>query len=557
MKPKTKLIVLVLAALAVLGYAVFRPANAKPYETFTLFMDHVYGPGQWSDQGYEESSGGLTVKGLKVTLPSGQTEDRPGDLNIDSIFIKKLLPKDRLEKILPLADWQGQPGTALAGIIRLKGLSGRKNRPEGDIEIKIGEMDLEGLNFSGNAPPELAGLETDAFLKYMAVLKVKSLKAAGLKMDFQGREVPIQGRLSLAALEETDLQPFKSVGALKLTDLQSRLTDIEGRNHSLNLAGFSLKGLDIADYLGKVMAGLAAARDNPEGAEDLIAGQFTLADLFVSPVSLEETALTGLELDLGGLASIKLAEFKAAGSYRTGEIPVSAKSWLKGLEINLSGDPQAEKDTPGRDIYDLIQLLGRNAFALEAETESAYEPKTGQSIIRLNRLAVKDLFDLSLSQTWGGLTRDRLEKFKKVPLNALFLAALNPSDLLGDASFNAFNLKYTDRGLVDLVFDLKAREEGLTGAQLKQKTLAETEMGLTIVGTLYLKNIGDLSRPLLDFLKSPQSLEIDLQAAPPLNFNVVQSLGATPLAILDALNITVSANGQAGSPLRFTTSPGK
>jgi hypothetical protein len=571
-------------------------------------MDHTYGPGQWSAQGYEESSGGLTVKSLKVTLPPGRTEGQPGDLNIDSIFIKKLLPKNRLEEILPLADWRNQPGTALAEAVQLKGLSGRENRPEGDIEIKIEEMDLAGLklaqsaagapagadgflkalrldslsyknfhlavksqdaeataavdsaafgglSFGGDAPalPELAGLETYAFLKYMAALSLKSLKATGLKIDFQGRapEAPLQGHLSLASLEETDLQPFKSVGAFKLTGLQSSLTDGQGQNYSLNLAGFSLKGLDITDYLGKIMAGLAAVRDNPERADDLITGQFTLADLFVSPVSLEETALTGLELDLAGLASVKLAEMKATGPYRTGEIPASAKSWLKGLEINLSGDPQAEKGTPGRDIHDLSQVLGRNAFTLEAETETAYEAKTGQFTTKLNRLATKDLFDLSLSQTWGGLTKDRLEKFKNIPLNALFLAALNPGDLLGDASFNAFNLKYIDRGLVDLVFDLKAKEEGLTGAQLKQRTMAETEMGLAVVGTLYLKNIGDLSRPLLDFLKSPQSLEIDLKAVPPLNFAAAKELGAAPLAVLDALNITVSANGQAGSPLRF------
>ncbi|MDR2726266.1 MAG: hypothetical protein LBC90_09475 [Candidatus Adiutrix sp.] len=611
MKSKTPLLILALAALTVLVFACSRP-TADPFETFTLALDRLVGPGQWSAQSHEVSSGDLTVKGLKIKLPpEAGWDEGASDLTMGSVVISKILPKSKLENILALADWRGQPETALAGAVRLKDLRLGGTRPGDEVEIKFEGLDMEGLKLAPAAPGAPAG--KDGFLKALrlgslnyrnlrfafrgreaeavvtvdsaafrdlslgedipdllkntlgdyvpakevAGLNFSSLKASGLKMDFIGwaPELPLKGDLSLAALEETDLKAFKSVGYIKLTDLKSSLTINEGRVFSLNLAGYSLKGLDAADYLDKIMAGLAAMKDDPE-ATQAIADQFTLADFFVSPIALEEAALTGLEMDLPGLALIKLAELKAAGPYRIGEIPASAKTQLKGLEINLSGDPKAGKDTPARDIHEFSQLLGRNTFSLEAEAESAYEAGTGRLTARLNRLAASGLFEMSFSQTWGGLTMDRLEKFKKIPLNALYLAALNPGELLGEASFNALNLKYTDRGLVDLAFDLSARKAGETGETLKQRNMAEMGLMLAIMGARYLKNIEDLSRPLLDFLKTPQSLEIDLKAEPPLSFAVIQALEADPMAIMDSLNITFSANGQAGSPLKFVTGPG-
>ena len=615
-KTKAPLLILALAALAAMLYVVNRPAATDPYESFTLAMDRLYGPGQWSAQGHEGSSGGLTVKGLKLPLSLGSGDDaQPLILNADSVFIKKLPPKSQMEKLVSLANWQGQPETLLAELLRFQGLrvqGGGDFKTKMEIEelnlesmklaqagssgpageagfwkaFRLGAVDyknlnitvkapeaeasavvesaaFEGLGFGGDMPRGLvslleSGLDPTGDLKVLGGLNFKSLKAAGLKMDFQGLapEAEFQAGLSLDALEETNVQAFKSVGALKLTGFKSRLTDDEGQVISLNLAEFSLRGLEAADYLTKLLAGLAEVKDSPESAQILLAGQFTLADFFVSPISLEEMTLTGLDLDFAGLATIKLAEMKAVGPYQAGEIPASVKSWMRGLEINLPGDPQAGPDTPGRDIYELSQKLGRNAFSLEAEVEGAYEAGKGLWTTRLNRFSVRDLFDLSLGISWGGLTLNRLEKFKQTPLSALYLAALNPGDLLGDSSFEAFNLKYTDQGLVDLIFNLKAAEEDgrITGAELKDRTIAQAGLMLMIGGAQYLKNVEALSRPLLNFLKAPGSLEIDLKPAQPLTFlNAASTLGGEPLAILDALNITISANGEAGSPLRFVT----
>ena len=623
MKHKTYLIILALAVLAVLAYVVSGPRNdAAPYESFSLVMDRLSGPGQWSAQSHEESASGLTVKGLAFpasysfisrTFPASasliirtEEEGREGQVILDSLFIKKLPPKSRLEKLLDLTDWQGQPETDLFRSARLQGFHWRESRAKG-AEMKIEELDLgglklakaapeapageagfwkalrlaslshknfrlvvnedepeveislavgsaayEGLSFDGDVP-EAARPGPSGRTSPWAALSAKSLKAEGLALDFLGRdpEAPVKINLSLAGLEETGLAAFKAVNALKLTDFQARLSSGQGQEFSLGLAGFSLSGLDLADYLGRLLAGLAEAQNNPDGAESLLASQFTLADFFVSPVSLKEATLTGLEMDLAGLASVKVAEIKSVGPYLAGEIPAAAKSWIKGLEINLSGDPQAEPGSPGRDIHEFSRMLGRKDFSVEAETDSSYETGTGR-FTAPGRLSVSELFDLSFSQTWGGLNGDRLEKFKKIPLGALYLAALNPDDLWGETSINAFNLKYTDLGLLDAIFNFQAQAEGgVTGVELKERTIAETGLMLAIIGARYVKNTEDLSRPILDFLKTPQSLEIDVKAEPPLTFDGLKALGSEPSVILDSLNITFSANGQAGSPLRF------
>ena len=627
MKHKTYLIILAVAVLAVVAYVVSRQrTDATPYESFSLVMDSLSGPGQWSAQSHEESENGLTVKGLAFpasaslisrAFPASASlisrsdgEERDGQATLDSVFIKRLLPKNRLEKLLALTDWQGQSETDLVRSVRLQGFHWRESRAdEGEgADIKIEELDLEGLKLAKAAPDAPAGEagfwqalrlaalshknfrlavkenEPEAETAFTAVsvayeglsfdgdrpeasakpgsggpgapwaaLSAKSLKAEGLKLDFLGRapEAPVTINLSLAGFEETDLKYLKTVGALKLTDFQGRLITGQDKVFSLRLAGFSLSGLDLADYLGRLTAALAAVQDSQDAAEALILGQSTLADFFVSPLSLEEAALTGLEMDLDGLASIKAEEIKTVGPYRAGEIPASAKSWTKGLEISLPGDPQAEPGSPGRDIYEFSQLLGQTFFAVEAEADSSYEPGTGRWTTRLGRFSVSDLFGLSYSQTWSGLTPDRLEKFKKTPLAALGLT-LNPDGLWGDTSLNALNLKYTDQGLVDAIFNFQAKSEGgATGAELKERTIANAGLMLAYLSARYIKNTEDLSLPILDFLKSPRSLEIDLKAEPPLTFDGLNALNSEPSVILDSLNLTVSANGQAGSPLRF------
>ena len=615
MKSKA-LLILILAVLAVPAYMGCGPKGADPYETFVLVMDRLNGPGQWSDQGHEWSRGGLTVKGLAMNMtPEAQAALKlAGPVTIDSVLIKKPASKGQVEKLLSLTDWQNQPGISLAEAIYLTGYKARMAAAAGgeaDSEIKIEEMSLagvkldkapseapagaegflkalrldslnyknfllafkgpeaealaalesvalEGLSFDGDIPPELAALEGDAFFKRLALLNLKSFKTQGMKLDYTGLapKYPPKASQTLASLEGKDLKSLKAAGLLTLAGLKSNFTDDQGQVHDFSLDSARLRGLDAADYLGKLLAGLAQAGDSREGAEAVISGQLTLADFFVSPISLEEATLNGLDFDLAGLISVKLAEAKSTGPYRAGEVPASVKSWVKGLEISLTGDPGAKAGTPGRDIHEFIEAAGRNTFALEAENEITYEPRTGLVNHRLNRLASRDLFDLSYTLTLDGLTSDRLEKFRQIPLGVIYLAALNPSDFLGDASFNALNIKYTDHGLVDLIFKLKAQEEaGVTGEDMKQRTINETDMMVTIMGGRHLKNTKDLSRPLLDFLKKPQSLEINISAAPPLSFPVVQNLHAEPIAILDALNITFSANGETGAPLRFISSP--
>jgi hypothetical protein len=596
--------------MALMVLVLPRPVAATPYESFSLALDHLFGQDQWSAQSHESSGDGLTVKGLSAKLPL--TEGSASTLTIESVFVKNLLSSDRMKALTTITKWGSKSDLVLAEALDIKGLRRTIAGPEGEMEsltleegnlaglklvkaapeapagpagflraLRVGGVGyknlrlalkspeaeavaslesgaLEDLSFEGDLFPELAKvlddkIDPDGLYKEMAGQSFKSLKVAGLKLDFKGLapEARIQGGLSLAGLEKTDVQSFKRVGAFKLNDFQSRVTDGDGQVHTFNLNGLDLKSLDIAAYLDKIMAGLAKASDDPAAAEDIVMGQFTLADMFISAISLEEASLTGLDLGVPGLFTVKIAELGVTGPLRVGEIPASVKSRLKGLEISLSGDPQAEAGTPSRTLHELSQkMLGRKSWTLDFEADNAYD---GQGLLtgRLSNLAVKDLFALSISSTFGGLTPARLEKFKTIPLAELQQAVMDPDELLGDVSFNALNLKYTDQGLIDFILELQARESGQTAASLKRTLLAQAGAILPAFGAQYVKDSESVSRIVMDFLKAPQSLEIDLKSAPPLTSAVFQRLAADPAALLDALNITLSGNGEAAPPLKF------
>jgi hypothetical protein len=435
----------------------------------------VSGPAQWSAQGHEATSDGLTVKGLKII---GQIETEV--LALEEVFIKGLPSNSQMEKLM-----EGQPETLLAEVIRLKGIRLEETEAKNAFMVNIGEFNLEGLKLE---PATLTG----------------------------------------------------SISSFKLADLKGRLTVDEDRVFTLDLAELRFNGLEGGDYLPKALA-----------------GQPTLADFFLSPISLEEAALTGLDLDLPGLGSLKLAEMKGTGPYRAGQIPASTKSRIKGLELTFTGDPQAGRGTPERDIYEFRQQTGLSALALEAESESAYEAGTGLWTIRLSRLSAQDLFDLSLSLTLGGLASDRLEKFKTVPLTGNWG---DPGDTLGDSSFNALNLKLSNQGLADLAFNLAAEAAGApSGAAFKEMMIAQAQEDqamqmLTAAGPPYLKNPEALIRACLNFLKDPQSLEIALKPTPPLTFKAFADQSGDPSTILNALNITLSINEEAGLPLSLVDS---
>jgi hypothetical protein len=112
---------------------------------------------------------------------------------------------------------------------------------------------------------------------------------------------------------------------------------------------------------------------------------------------------------------------------------------------------------------------------------------------------------------------------------------------------------------MDLVYNQAAKEQGgnMTGAQMKEMTIAMAEPMIMGAGAEYLKNPEALSQPVREFLKTPQSLlEIDFRSTPPLTFKVVTDPGGDISTLLDALNITLSVNGQSGPPLKFVAGLG-
>ncbi|MDR3039047.1 MAG: hypothetical protein LBV21_07180, partial [Candidatus Adiutrix sp.] len=376
MKSKTPFIILGLVVLAAAAFALSRPTAGDPYETFTLALDRLAGPGQWSAQSHASGGDGLTVTGLSVTLPPATDGGRPEALTIESVLIKNGPSKSWLEKILAAGNWQNQPAAALAENVKLAGLRLQAGRAEGECEVRVEELTGAGVNlaaaaqgapagpagflkalrigslgyknlqftlkageaeavstvvaltaeelaFDGETAPELAVFDPSGLLTALGGLSAKSLKAEGLGLNFIGRaeESKVTSNLSIASVEHKDFRALKSIGSLRLNNLKGSLTGPQDHVVTWALADLSLTGLDAGAYMAQLLPGLAALKTNPDdtdAAEKLLAGSQNLAGFFVSPISLDDATLAGLEFSLGDLASIKLAESRATGPYRAG-----------------------------------------------------------------------------------------------------------------------------------------------------------------------------------------------------------------------------------------------
>ena len=556
---------------------------------------------------------GLSIN-LPPSLSEAASGVSPSVLTIERLSLKSGLTKRQAKKILTAGHWKNQPETLLAENLRLVGLRHQATRPEGRYEAQAVEMTADqarlgpggpnatagpagflkalrlgafgykelritlkgreaeaassvqtltakGLEFGGPLDPELVKLDLSGLLISLAGLSAENLKAEGLALSFTGQaqELPITVSLTLDSLEETDLRALKAVGSLQMRGLKGELSGRGGMDNlkaTLALDALRLSGLEISDYPRQALTAAAASKKRLRGEAEKT---LNLAGFFASPLSLAEASLSGLEFDLTGLVRLKLAESRITGPFKTGEIPPRQKSSLQGLDIILFEDLTQTISGlanlvrwQGWDI--LVRDFGLNRFVWNLEAESVYDPQTGSLLKRINELRCQDLFGLTAGLEWGGLTPERLEKLKTTPLSAVFKALKDP-DLLGGASLKTFNLQYTDQGLTERILQLAENLNGqrLTGEALREKVVKEFELGMRTDGPKNLKNIEALIRPLAAFLQSPQSLELSLKSEPPPRFSAL--LGAAPAeaeAMLNALHITVSANGQAGEPLEFT-----
>ncbi|MDR1044509.1 MAG: hypothetical protein LBP33_05235 [Candidatus Adiutrix sp.] len=623
-----------IAAVAVLALAAFLSACAgsdKAYETFSLAMDKLAGPGNWTAKNHSGSSGKLTVSGLSVKFPAapaagaGQEPEAAarkapfgsGTLEVATVEVQKILDQKTLETLLAASSWKGGRETELSEKITLKGVSHKfENLPAYTLTIEEATLDkavlgaapadtpdgpagflkafrlgalsyknlevkneyeglssvskqasarVEALQFGGEGLPGLEALDPSGLLTVMSGVTAKKADLKGLTVTFSGQggdKEKVKGSFTIVSMEEKDLLSFGAVGELNLEGFKLEMNIEDGAREmpvGFNLDKLYMKGFDAGDYLRKYLPVIIAAGSDPDRSSEMLAEIHTLGDFLVSPVSLDEALLSGFEIKVGDLMSIKMAEAKAVGPYRAGELPLKQTSYLKGGEIVLPEDAKyAQGDT--KDLYDFGQWFGLTRFKIEAEGEGEYDPASGLLKSRANKLNIADVLDFSGRFEVGGLDAQRLETLKNTPLGMVYAAMMAPDVIFGDLSVNVLDWKIVDRGLIDRSFKLASaiqKEERGEGAaspeQLRMQAVAGLQLLLALEGGEYLEKPEQLGQTLATFLSKPETLEVRLAADPPLSLKSAAAMGYDQTRILNSLNLVLEANGESAPPLKFVS----
>lgn len=564
---------------------------------------------------------GVTVKlppvGFTMDENGQTTKATEGrSLEIATVELKNPLDKPALEKIFATADWRDQKEAKLADSLSLKGLSlkglplgmGASDMTAEEIsfasvalkaagaeapagkagflkalslgnltyknfkvstvvevpgEVKaesssaIGLVTMDGVAFGDEPLAGLEALDPSGFFTVMTAMSAKSAVYKDMVVNISD-DKKVKGVVTVANVEGKGVKPLGAIDSFVMDGFKFDMTGLEKNlTISMGLNKMTMNGFDMSGYVKKFMPFLIASTKDPDAASEALLNTQTLGDFFVSPFSVNDASMSGFEFKMGDLLGFKMAEAKVTGPYKTGEIPLSQKTSVTGVEIFLpSSDPG---DLEGfKDMYEFTKYFGMSRFELDVAAESAYDPASGVWKNTTSQFAVKDLFDLTGSLEFGGLTAERVEKLKATPLNSMLFVMMAPEAVLGDMAFNSMNIKLTDKGLVNRSFKfaaaMDAENPDVDAAKvdtLKTQAISMLDLAITLGGGQYLENPGELAKSLKAFLTAPGNLEIKLAADPPLTYKAAESMAGDTNKILNSLNISVSANDVAAPALKF------
>lgn len=242
---------------------------------------------------------------------------------------------------------------------------------------------------------------------------------------------------------------------------------------------------------------------------------------------------------------------------------------LEGLRINLAGiedyhlegfddglEESDEIEGPGAD--EMIALLGVEQITGSMSGFGIWWPDTGRVDLEDLSFVLDDLGTISMSAVLEGYTRALAEELVEVNLKLAELAesdvemdeeewqALN-ADMeasLADIAIAEASIRYEDNSLFLRVLDAIGAQQGVDG-----RTMAA---GFQFMVPMMLSELDDpelasmVSEAVLAFLNDQQSLEVRIAPDTPLSFGALEELGpetgGDPFALLDRLNLTVTAN---------------
>lgn len=526
MKSKTTVIIVVVIVIALAAFFVSRQLatpTQEAYEKFTLVMNHLSGPGKWTDKGHKVSmlNGTLVVDGLSFTL-GASSEVR---VEVNQLEIASGQSKKDLEEFLTLKDWQAQEEKQLLQTLIFKGLylkstvgpaseegtvpelwleelifknmrldaagpealkgpagflqalcldsMGYKNLKatttvdKQELELKVDSYQLTEVSFTGTAAPMSEGLDkldpTGGFLGVIAKFSAKNAKMEQISLA-----VPPLGHFTVASVEQKELSGTWKAGEYIIEGVNLEITppDEDDLSVSFSLGHTSFKDYDASAYVQKLIAVGIMASLNPGGAEDIANNFQTLADIFVFPITLDQGLVKDLKFAINPYINVEMEEALLKGPFVANQVPADYNGSLKGLVITLNESLSTATDSDlWKDVYKFGQDFGQTRFEMEGSIKGSYDPETGTLNNLPSVLTIKDLMEISYEMELTGLTSQLLETMSDIPLNDesfYLMALLGPEKVFGDLTFNNFNFKLTDESLTDRLFNFYKVASGNT-----------------------------------------------------------------------------------------------
>lgn len=290
------------------------------------------------------------------------------------------------------------------------------------------------------------------------------------------------------------------------------------------------------------------------------AGDYDGEDGFV--VSIGETTVSDLhatanpDADLTNGYYSRLTMGPLAVSKDGGTL-VSAEAINSTVTPYDKGQPVAGSLTIDRLIVDVTQIddadtqeamtaLGYTTLESDVIANSAWNPQTGEVSISEMTISTKDAADLTLSMTLGGYTQEVAEAIRDLQSQmtdeneqAMGMAMLG---MFQQMEVQAIRVHLKDESLTGRVLDFIGAQQGMN-----RESVAAMAKGMMPIFMSQLQApefAAQAQAAISAYLDDPDTLTITAEPESPVPFAVLMgsAMGGAPAALIQALNVQISAN---------------
>jgi hypothetical protein len=248
-----------------------------------------------------------------------------------------------------------------------------------------------------------------------------------------------------------------------------------------------------------------------------------------------------LSVSQDGATLFQLSKFSVAVE----QPEADGKITFSGGAERFFGDLAKIEDAEAREVID---ALGYQTLTGAMEMAGSWNPADGRTIIESYDLIFNDAGRLSLSLDIAGYTaefqkalRDAQEKMagdgKDDPAAGLAMLGL-----LQQLTFHGAAISFEDKSLTGRIIDYVAAQQGTRPVDIVNQAKALVPFMLAQLNNPeFTAMVADATSRFLD---NPQSLTITASPAQPVPFALLMATAmSTPQALIEQLNVTVTANG--------------